>query len=115
MDKELQDIQRQMKQQTRGRMWRPPTALRAAILAWVTRAQASGHTWRALSAAVGVDKDRIKAWQRAAAQQSGQRMALPTGVVPVRIAPTAQPPGALTAVVIRGLTVEDLAALVATL
>lgn len=37
------------------------------------------------------------------------------GVVPVRIAPTAKPAAVLTAVVIRGLTVEDVAALVATL
>ena len=115
MDKQLQDIQRQMKQQTRGRMWRPPTELRTAILAWVARAQAGGHTWRAISTAVGVDKLRIKAWQRATAQRGGQRAAVPMGVVPVRIAPTAKPAAVLTAVVIRGLTVEDVVALVATL
>ena len=96
-------------------MWRPPTELRTAILAWVARAQAAGHTWRAISTAVGVDKLRIKAWQRATAQRGGQRAAVPMGVVPVRIAPTAKPAAVLTAVVIRGLTVEDVAALVATL
>jgi hypothetical protein len=115
MDKQLQDIQRQMKQQTRGRMWRPSKELRTTILAWVAGAQAGGHTWREISAAVGVDKLRIKAWQRAAAQRSGQSTALPMGVVPVRIAPTVPRPTLLTAVVIRGLTVEDVAALVATL
>ena len=96
-------------------MWRPPTELRTAILAWVARARAGGHTWRAISTAVGVDKLRIKAWQRATAQRGGQRAAVPMGVVPVRIAPTAKPAAVLTAVVIRGLTVEDVAALVATL
>jgi hypothetical protein len=115
MDKQLQNIQRQMKQQTRGRMWRPSKELRTAILAWVAGAQAGGHTWSEISAAVGVDKLRIKAWQHAAAQRSGQSTALPMGVVPVRIAPTAKPAAVFTAVVVRGLTVEDVAALVATL
>ena len=114
MDKKLQDIQRQMKQQSRGRMWRPSTELRTTILAWVARAQAGGHTWREISAAVGVDKLRIKAWQRATAQRNGQRTVMPAGVVPVRIA-AAPRPTLLTAVVVRGLTVEDVAALVATL
>ena len=115
MDKQLQDIQRQMKQQTRGRMWRPSTALRTAILAWVARAQAGGHTWREISTAIGVDKLRIKAWQRATAQRGEKRTALPMSVVPVRIATAAPRPATLTAVVVRGLTVEDVAALVATL
>jgi hypothetical protein len=115
MDKQLQDIQRQMKQQTRGRMWRPSTELRTTILGWVARAQADGHTWREISTAVGVDKLRIKAWQRATAQRGGSRTAAPIGVVPVRIAPNAKRAAVLTAVVIRGLTVEDVAALVAAL
>ena len=96
-------------------MWRPSSELRTAILAWVARAHAGGHTWREMSAAVGVDKLRIKAWQRARAQRDGQRTAVPMGVVPVRIASPAQSAGACSVVIVRGLTIEAVVALVATL
>ena len=81
----------------------------------MARAHASGHTWREMSAAVGVDKLRIKAWQRAMAQRNGQHTTIPMGVVPVRIASPAQSVGLCSVVVVRGLTAEAVVALVATL
>jgi hypothetical protein len=111
MDKELRDIQRQMKGQQLGRMWRPSRELRNAILAWAANAQTRGQTWREISAAVLVDKDKIKAWRNSAL--AGQMKNGSVGVVPVQITNTGGGSAAMTAVVLRGASVEDIAALLA--
>lgn len=78
----------------------------------MTAAQQQGQRWRDICEAVQVDRARIKAWQKAAQAQTSAS-ARPLAMVPVQLAP--QRAARITALVVRGLTVDDLVALVAAL
>ncbi len=51
---------------------------------------------------------QLEDWQRATARRGGNRVAVPVGVVPVRIAAAAPRPEPLIAVVVRGFLVADV-------
>ena len=73
-------------------------------------------TWSEIALAVEIDPERLKAWQRAAGiPGSGKRGALQ--MTPVVVEPLASQAsqGGLTVWVLRGVTVNDIAQLVAAL
>lgn len=109
MDKKLQEIQQQLRRENRGRLWRPRRELREAIQRWAADARGRGLTWREISTALTVDKDKLKSWQQQAVRATSASDAPQINMVPVCIAEPNT--SKTTLVILRGASMAEIAAL----
>ncbi len=107
MERELQDLRRELSRIERGRGVWYPDPLRLRIAAWARRRRADGATLRELSTETGVCAESLRRWTaaRASASASATQALLPIEIVDERID---EQPGGLRVITAAGHTIEGL-------
>jgi transposase-like protein len=109
MDKKLQESLQQLRRENRVRGWRPRRELREAIQQWVADGRDRGLTWRAISDELTIDQGKLKSWRQQAERTTSSSGSARLQMLPVAIAEPAA--GKATVVIVRGVSMSEIAAL----
>jgi hypothetical protein len=112
-DHELRDLRRELSALERGRGKRYPAALRDRISSWARRELERGRSLRTIAGALALHRETLRSWVADAASSSA-------ALVPVEVVSEHQVARSFAVVSptgfrIEGLTLDDVAALVARL
>lgn len=105
MERELQDLRRELSRIERGQGVWYPDPLRVRIAAWARRRRADGATLRELAAETGVCAESLRRWT-AAKRASATQALVPIEIVDDRIGDERR--GELRVITAAGHTIEGL-------